>query len=145
MPRKGSKDRDSLTPDFPGGGGLDPEDEMDEEEENPGFSSAIDEVIYSLSVEGINEEIGEAEDFGWHGLLKNVTAEEIEDAAKALEIELDDDDRELIEKSAGMIVSEDPQGLIRVTYYPTEKKLGEDWAELQAQAEEFYGDIDAVE
>jgi len=102
------------------------------------FRTDLDSDIYELSLEGgPDEELGDAQDFGWYGLMSD--GQSIVDDLRGLGVELDDEGYEFLKDKAGCILNEDSQGFVTVTYYDTTKELEKAWQDLEDEAEEFYG------
>lgn len=104
------------------------------------FDSDLDAALYELTLDGgADEEVGDAQDFGWYGLL-DADGESLIDDLRGMGAELDEDDYQFLKKQAGVILFENSQGFVEGTYFQKEEDLKKAWEELQQEAEEFYGE-----
>ena len=103
------------------------------------FDTMLDAAVYEASLYGPDEEIGEADGFGWHGLMR----------APLLDIrdqeDLTHEELEFLVDQVGVIVSEDSQGFVTVEYYETTYDLDQAWAELEEAEEGWSNDTEAEE
>lgn len=105
------------------------------------YKSALDGALYNLSLDGVDDEVGDSGDFGWFGLMTDITEGEVLDAAEAMGVDLSDKDVSRVDgKSA--IVSEDSQGFIDVKYFGDKEEAEAAFEEIASESEEFYGDAE---
>jgi hypothetical protein len=102
------------------------------------FSDPLGEVLHQLTMDGPDEELGDVQDFGWYGLLANVTREELERVSEEIGAGLDFDEAGLDDGPFHFIVSEDNQGFFDYSSFDTEQEANNRWSEIQDEAEEFY-------
>ena len=102
------------------------------------FSYLVDEILYSLTLHGCDDECGTVEDIGWHGRLNGpLSAEDVETySADNLSV----DDRCYLRAGAGFIVREDSQGFVDVAHYDTKEALDSAWSRIQADDQEVYAE-----
>lgn len=121
------------------------EDAEDHPQQNakrgPGkFDTDLDSAIYELSLDGgPDEEVGDAQDFGWYGLMRG--GEFLRDLESA-GIKIDRNDERFLEKQAGCIIHENSQGQVYVDWYEDEDELEADWKSIEDEAEEFYAEAE---
>lgn len=112
-----------------------------ERQENPKrgpgkFSTDLDAVLYDMSLEGPDEELGDVQGFGYYCLLRNVTVEEVEKGAKEAGVELSDEELDEIVSTTSAIIHENDQGQVEIDLYdpPAAEK---DWKDLEKEYEKF--------
>ena len=99
------------------------------------FDTILDSYVYDVSLDGgLDEELGDANGGGRYGLMRDGKTI-FRDNDPFLET-LNDAERELLESSAGVIISEDSQGFVGVGYYETEAELDAAWAAIEADFED---------
>jgi hypothetical protein len=89
----------------------------------------IDEWIYSLSLNGCDDEAGDCQEFGkWCGLLKGPFKADgpFRDLA-VTDGDLTDDEVAFLGTRAGAVVTEDSQGFVSVSYWHSPDKLDAHW------------------
>lgn len=105
---------------------------------NPGkFDTPLDEAIYAVSLDGgPDEEAGSSSEppYTWAGIMKD--GRELAKAIRDRRAELPhvtDTDLEFLRSdgSAGVILTEDSSGFVKVKYYASERDLNKDWAEVE--------------
>jgi len=107
------------------------------------FSSELDELLYQASLDGgPDEEVGDAQDFGWYGLMRLKPDDSDYFIDLADEGGWDDPEGawDQLKGKAGAIIYEDSQGSVDVTYYATEDALNKAWDKILQEADEFYGE-----
>jgi hypothetical protein len=97
----------------------------------------LDAYVYEVSLDGTDEECGDALTIGWYGLINgpipydpataNLTIEEAEELSKAV----------------GAIIHEDTQGFVTVTYY--NGSLGYEKSDLAMHWLAITDEINAIE
>lgn len=108
------------------------------------FDYLIDEIAYELSLDGCDDECGDAETTDWFGILRGFQVDGAfadlcaEQAVKCNEADL----AFLREHAAGCIMRCDNNGFVTVTWHSNEKSREKEWrtisrevAKLEAQAE----------
>ena len=103
------------------------------------FDTMLDAAVYDASLNGLDEEMGEADGFGWYGLMRAPLLDIREQDA------LTPEEEEFLVEQVGAIVSEDSQGFVTVTYYETTYDLDQAWAEVADAYEEWSNDAEAEE
>lgn len=95
------------------------------------FSTILDQYVYTVSLDGgADEEESYGDGGGWYGLMRNGRTI-FRDHDPLLET-LNADEQELLTSSAGVILQEDSNGFVYVTYYADADELESAWAEIQA-------------
>jgi hypothetical protein len=74
------------------------------------------EYLHQISLDGCDEELGDVQSFGWYGLLLQLSGKG---------------------KLKSYIIHEDEQGFFDYCTYNTQVQAKEDWANLEADYEEF--------
>jgi hypothetical protein len=103
------------------------------------FDTVLDSYVYVVSMDGTDEELGEAETFGWYGLmyggrdLVDAVESEVEDA----DDELTDAEREQLAAAQGVLLHEDEHGFVGVTYFDTKDELRKEWQAVEDDYEDF--------
>ena len=96
------------------------------------FNTMLDAYVYQVSLDGgCDEEESLGDGQGWYGIMRNGRTI-FRDHDPMLET-LNTDEQELLTSSAGVILSEDSQGFVYVSYYEDKDKLERKWAEIQTQ------------
>lgn len=97
------------------------------------FNTILDAYVWNVSVDGgTDEECGDVSEVGrWAGLMRNGSTI-FRDHDPLLET-LNEDEQNQLTSSVGVILEEDSQGFVYVTYYDDEETLESDWATLESQ------------
>jgi hypothetical protein len=96
------------------------------------FTTILDQYVYQVSLDGgCDEEESFGDGQGWYGIMRNGRTI-FRDHDPLLET-LNAAEQELLTSSAGVILSEDSQGFVYVSYYEDKERLERKWAEIQAQ------------
>lgn len=105
------------------------------------FKYRIDAWVYSLSLDGCDEEI-HAEEYGsdWYGMFRGIVVEgsfcDLTPVAVD-EFQLQPNDIAFLQlHAAGCIISEDEQGFVDVRWFTDPKERDEIWAKIRADLEE---------
>lgn len=120
--------------------GIRKDEEEEEVAENPRrgpgkFDSDLDAAIYSMSLDGgPDEEVGEAESFGWYGLMRNLTAKEVEDHARELGLDMPGREELADVEGKSAIIFENDQGFVEVDLFLPDK-AEQRWAKLEEEYE----------
>ena len=89
------------------------------ERTGPGkFSDNVEEWVYSQSQDGVDEELGDAQTYGWYGLMV---------LDKLVTVNQDGDDWTF----AAAILTEDSQGFVSVDYFDDEGSARKAWGAIQ--------------
>jgi hypothetical protein len=100
------------------------------------FSTILDSYVYSVSLDGgCDAETGDSSTTGWYGLMRHGRTI-FRDHDPMLET-LNEAEREKLTTCAGVILFEDSNGFVSITYYDTEEKLDAVWAQIEKENEEF--------
>lgn len=101
------------------------------------FNTILDSYVYSVSLDGgCDEEEGSVSECGaWCGIMRNGRAI-FRDHDPLLET-LNTTEQEKLTSSAGVILREDSQGFVFVTYYDTDESLQAAWSQI---ADRFHDD-----
>ena len=90
------------------------------------FNTILDSYVYSVSLGGgCDEETGDSSYGNWYGLMRNGRTI-FRDHDPMLE-SLNDDERDKLTSSAGVILSEDSNGFVYVEYYDSAESLNSAW------------------
>ena len=93
------------------------------------FSTILDSYVYQVSLDGgCDDEIGSVDEGGWFGLMRNGHTI-FKDHDPLLET-LNEAEREKLTSSAGVILSEDSNGFVFVTYFDSEEQLDKEWSAI---------------
>lgn len=93
------------------------------------FNTILDSYVYSVSLDGgCDEEESESEGMGWYGIMRNGRTI-FRDHDPNLET-LTADEQEQLTSSAGVILREDSQGFVYVTYYDNAEALELAWSQI---------------
>jgi hypothetical protein len=96
------------------------------------FSTILDSYVYDVSLGGGCDEEESNSDAGiWYGIMRNGSTI-FKDHDPFLE-PLNDAERELLTSSAGVILYQDSNGFVYVTYYATDAELNSEWAKVVAE------------
>ena len=111
------------------------------------FSAVVDQYVWQVSLDsgGCDEEVSHPDGMGWAGLFRNgrtVFQDNDPNLEKLTEME-----RELVQTAAIIILQEDSQGFVTITYHTDEAEGEEEWSQIEADfpedGEEEYEDEDA--
>lgn len=100
------------------------------------FSSDLDAVLRSISLDGPDEELGDSETFNHYSLLADLSADEVEEAAEDAGVELSADELEEVD-GASAIIEENSQGFVSVELFDSEAAARKKWAALEKEWEKF--------
>jgi hypothetical protein len=94
------------------------------------FDTVLDSYVYSVSLDGgCDEEEGSVSECGeWYGIMRNGRTI-FRDHDPMLET-LNTAEQEQLTSSAGVILREDLQGFVSVTYYDTDEALELAWSQI---------------
>lgn len=94
------------------------------------FNTILDSYVYSVSLDGgCDDETGDVAESGlWCGMMRNGHTI-FRDHDPSLE-SLNDDEREKLTSCAGVILHEDSNGFVSVSYYATDEELDAAWREM---------------
>jgi hypothetical protein len=97
------------------------------------FSTILDSYVYSVSLDGgCDEEEGSVSESGaWYGIMRNGRTI-FRDHDPMLET-LNAAEQEKLTSSAGVILYEDSNGFVYVSYYATDDELNAEWAKVVAE------------
>jgi len=103
------------------------------------FFNVIDSYVYELSLMGADEELGDAEDFGFYALVElgKEVLKEIEEQAAEAGDSLTAEEKRYIRESAGAILKVRSDGIVEVEYYDYREVLIETWTKLEMEYEEW--------
>src|SRR3984957_15456902 len=97
------------------------------------FNTILDSYVYSVSLDGgCDEEEGSVDECGaWYGIMRNGRTI-FRDHDPLLET-LNSSEQEKLTSSAGVILYEDSNGFVYVSYYATDDELNAEWAKVVAE------------
>ena len=96
------------------------------------FSTVLDSYVYSVSLDGgCDEEEGDSDAGIWYGLMRNGRTI-FKDHDPFLET-LNSAEQEQLMSCAGVILYQDSNGFVGVTYYDTNKELNKAWADVVSE------------
>ncbi len=100
------------------------------------FNTILDSYVYQVSLDGgCDDEIGSVDEGGWFGMMRNGRTI-FRDHDPLLET-LNEAEQELLTTSAGVIIEEDSQGFVYVTYYTADAELDVAWDALQPDKTDY--------
>lgn len=98
---------------------------INEEEDKP---SRMIGWVHEVSQRFIDEEAGSIEvESGWCGILRGNPLSEVEKIANSYGEDLTQEEKNLLNKTAGVIVYEELDGLVKVQYYEDDRELEQAW------------------
>lgn len=99
------------------------------------FNTILDSLVWPVSMDGIDDEISLGDGEGWFGLMEDGSSilEAIQKNEKSHKIELNEDEIDLLKGSFGVILAEDQNGFVVITYHETEDELNKEWAVLEEE------------
>jgi hypothetical protein len=92
------------------------------------FNTILDAYVYGVSLDGGCDD--ELSGYGWYGLMRHGRTI-FKDHDPLLE-SLNEAEQDQLTSAAGVILHEDLQGFVYVTYYDTIEALDADWDAIQA-------------
>ena len=106
------------------------------------FDTILDSYVYDVSLDGgCDDECGSVGESGrWYGLMRDGSTV-FRDHDPFCE-SLNDEERDLLSSSAGVILTEDSYGFVWVYYIDNAKDLESDWQEIVDKVAEFYNEED---
>jgi hypothetical protein len=102
----------------------------------------LDSFIHGVSGDGswYDEELGESDGFGWHALIINLSVEDLERGMKGIPSfaneSMNDAEKEFLTENPSLIMREDSQGFVSVTYYAHASDAKKAWARIEKRFEE---------
>lgn len=100
------------------------------------FSTILDSYVYSVSLDGgCDEEESLGDGNGWYGIMRNGRTI-FRDHDPMLE-PLNEAEQKQLTSSAGVIVYEDSQGFVYVTYYDKDEALELAWSQIVDSVSEY--------
>lgn len=104
------------------------------------FSSELDERLWSMSMDGVSEEIGTTDDIGWHGFFLLGTDDLLSMGAIdfAESMPTDENGRKVLPH--GALVATDDRGFVYTELYATEQDYDAAIAEVQKHHDIFFAD-----
>lgn len=90
------------------------------------FNTILDSYVYSMSLDGTDEELGESDSFGWYGMLTGPIT-----PRNAMMPKLNSAELTLLATCAGIILSENSQGFVTVEYYDDLETFNKEWTGLE--------------
>lgn len=112
------------------------------------YDAIVDSYVHALDGEGWgDEEIGDVSDFGWYGLMSGdagflLEPDAIPRIAREEKDRLTPEEMRELKETVGVIIHENDQGFVGVTYYKSAVKLKKAWEKLAEEAEEFYQGVE---
>src|SRR5688500_7390105 len=88
------------------------------------FSTMLDAYVYEVSLDGGDEEVGEADTTGWYGLLNGPIPYDPTTHA------LTEEEASELSKAQGAILFVNSSGFVDVTYYSDKSDLLEAWHQI---------------
>ena len=89
------------------------------------FDTILDEQVYQLSLDGVDDETGSVQEYGWYGKLDGPLT--ISDPTDPL---TEDEQAYLAEQGGGAILSEDSQGFVTIEYFASADELETRWERI---------------
>jgi hypothetical protein len=109
------------------------------------YDSIVDSYVHALDTEGWgDEEIGDVQDFGWYGKMGPAEpgfllgSDAVPRIAKEEKDEITMEERKELRDVIGVIIEENDQGFVGISYFTSKAKLKKAWDKIAADAEEFY-------
>jgi hypothetical protein len=98
------------------------------------YSLQIDAFVHKLTLDGCDDETGNANETGWYGLLTGSLTDFDAETTEFHKREngLSAEDWEHLTQFVGAIVAENSQGFVSVEYFTTDAELTEAWARIEA-------------
>jgi hypothetical protein len=96
------------------------------------FNTILDSYVYEVSLQGgCDDDMGSVQEDGvWYGLMKNGHTI-FQDHDPGME-KLNEDERKKLSECAGVIIREDSNGFVHVSYYETSADLDTAWRDVEA-------------
>ncbi len=109
------------------------------------FSHLIDSAVYSMSLHGPDEELGDVDGFGHYSTVDGpISAKDLREVTGETYSDLSADDLEYLARAkGGAIIEENCQGFVTVDYFGTVEDREEQWSKIEAaydRFEEYPGD-----
>lgn len=101
-----------------------------------------DSFLHAAAGDGVDEELGESEGFGWYGLMEGDILASAERGAADLGDELTPEERRELKRTKAVILSENSQGFVGVEYYTSLKKARAEWKKVERDYDEFVAEGD---
>jgi len=95
------------------------------------FFTILDAYVYSVSLDGGADEETATVNGSWYGLMRHGQTI-FKDHDPGLE-SLNEEEREQLTSAAGVIISENSDGFVQVSYFDEKEKLEASWAAIQAE------------
>lgn len=104
------------------------------------FDSIVDSYVHAISMDGADDDVSFGEGEGWAGLMRwkkpGELLQAVEEIAKSEKDTLTAEEKEVLQDILGIIMSEDSQGFVNVSYFTAAetKKMLQHWKHLQDEA-----------
>lgn len=122
------------------------------------YDSIVDSYVHALSMEGWgDEEIGDVQDFGNYVIIASdpesssvsspgflLDRDAVPRIAREEKDELTREEIRELEGVIGVIIHEDDQGFVGITYFEFRNKLWKAWEQIKVDADEFYAEGEGV-
>jgi len=103
------------------------------------FSTILDAYVYQVSLDGgCDAEVGDSNTTGWYGLMRHGRTI-FKDHDPSME-SLNDDEKEALTSSAGVILREDSSGFVYAQYFDSESELDAAWAKIEQENSEDFAE-----
>jgi hypothetical protein len=93
--------------------------------------SPLEYFALALSLDGVDEEAGDAQTTGWYGLFRAPVVPSVAELGEALQAMWNDLDagtqRDLQHQKGGMIMQQDSDGFVTVDLYDSDADLRAEW------------------
>lgn len=91
------------------------------------FSAMLDAYVHFVSMDGTDEETGDVDRGCWHGIMRQHGCDLQTNEAEAAYGPLTDEEKELLDSSVGVILTEDSQGFVDVEYFESVEDIEAAW------------------
>lgn len=99
------------------------------------FSTILDSYVYQVSLDGnCDEETGSSDCGSWYGLMRNGRTI-FQDHDPMLD-SLNEDEQAMLTGCAGVIIREDSDGFVCVSYRDSEEELNGEWGQALADTQD---------
>ncbi len=106
----------------------------------------VDSLLHVLSLDGVDDEIGEADTTGWFGLVTWESGEVVtllnEVAEEEGEEPLNEAEVREYSPTVGAVIGENSQGFVSVKWYDDKETLRQEWDAVVEEIEKAFGPED---
>jgi hypothetical protein len=105
------------------------------------FDTKLDSYLYELSLDGCDDELGDAQELGWYGtlLFGPTTVSEVQQVASEHHDALNVAEIEALKDSFGVLLREGSEGFVSVMFFRNKRDMDSAWQDVMEEYEDWLG------